>query len=200
MKLLSLSALCSLLLAASAPAAVIYSGSVNHAMPVNPTGFYLNPLSGATSTILPGDWNTAPWINPFFGGVYIATDDLLRPVITGADQIVNLASGTVIGSLSTFAVAESGSSTHVGTAVEQFQLGAPGILGFAFQPTTGGSTHYGWMRLTINNTGSGTLHDYAYENAAGTAILAGLTTSVPEPSRVVLMLGGLLAVSLRRRR
>lgn len=53
-----------------------------------------------------------PWFNPFFGGVFIANGDLLRPVITGTDQVVNLAAGTMIGATSNFVVGESGSTCY----------------------------------------------------------------------------------------
>lgn len=118
--------------------AVIYSGVQNLGVPQSPDGLYLNVYSGATAGAQPGSWNTAPWLNPFFGGVYIATDDLFLPVITGADQIVNLAAGTMIDVSSTFATAESGSTTHVGGGPLQFQLATPGYMGFAFRQTVAG--------------------------------------------------------------
>ena len=34
------------------------------------------PATPATAA-QPGDWNTAPWLNPFFGGVFIDTDAAL---------------------------------------------------------------------------------------------------------------------------
>jgi hypothetical protein len=180
-------------------AAVVYSGTVNIPIAQNFTGLYLNPLSGTTSGSHPGDWNTAPWLNPFFGGVYVGNDDLLRPVVTGADQIENLATGTMINGSSNMVAAESGSTTHIGAAANQFQLNTPGLIGFVMQPTTGGTLHYGWLLVTFHNSTSGMIHSYAYESTAGTGIAAGIT-GVPEPGRGVLVLAGLMLVMVRRRR
>ena len=181
----------------SAHSAVVYSGPVNIPIPLTLDGLYLNPYTGATAATQPADWNTAPWLNPFFGGVYLATDALLRPVITGADQVVNLGAGVTIGGGSNFAAGESGSSTHVGPAANQFQLGTPGFLGFAFEPAVAGPTHYGWAQITISNTGAGTLHNWAYDDAPGTGIPAGL---VPEPGSALMLGLAASAWAARRRR
>ena len=169
-------------------------------IPLTLDGIYLNLLSGATSGTQPGDWNTAPWLNPFYGGVYFGNDDLARPIVTGVDQIVNLGAGTMIDATSNFVAGESGSTTHIGPAPNQFQLGVPGYVGFTFQPTIGGDVYYGWASLTIQNTGPGTINSYAYENTPDLGILAGSTVSLPEPSRALLLMLGLLGVVVRRRR
>jgi hypothetical protein len=179
-----------------ADGAVIYSGVQNLSVPQSPDGLYLNVYSGATAGGQPGSWNTAPWLNLFFGGVYIATDDLLLPVITGADQIVNLAPGTMIDGTSTFASAESGSTTHLGGGPLQFQLATPGYMGFAFQQNVGGPLYYGWLQLTINNASPGIINDWAYESVAGVAIVTG----IPEPGRAPLLFFGTCIAFFRRKR
>ena len=191
------STLLALATASASHAGIVWSGLMNVPVPFTFDGIYLNPFTGATATTLPADWNAAPWLNPFFGGVDIGNDALLRPVITGADQVVNLGAGAAIGAASIFAAGESGSTTHVGAAANQFQLGTPGYLGFAFEPAPGGATYYGWAQLTISNTGAGTLHDWAYENAAGAAIRAG-AVPVPEPGTALFGLA-LLGTALTRR-
>lgn len=184
----------SLLLAASAPAAIIYSGLQDVSLPNDPEGVYLNVFTGNVSSSVPGNWSSAPVINPFFGGTAIGTSPLLLPVITGADQILNLAYGTLVGLSSTFAAGESGSSTHVGPAANQFQLGVEGYLGYQFQSTVGGQVYYGFMRITIDNDGSGaTIHDWSYDDT-------GAPIAVPEPGRACLMALGVLALMHRRRR
>ena len=178
--------------------AIIYSGVQDVAIPLDFDGVYLNVVSGSTITSEPASWNSSPWINPFFGGVYIGTSNLLNPVITGADQIEKLTFGSMIDGSSSFATGESGSSTHIGSAADQFQLNVPGYLGFRFQTTLGGSTNYGWMQVTINNAGEGSIHDWAYDNS-GHSILAG-ALAVPEPGRMSCVFVALIVMSLRRRR
>ena len=191
--------------AAASQAAVVYSGvrnvAIPLALPAGQEGAYVRLSDGVTATSYPGDtlWNTQPWLNPFFGGVDIANSPLLRPVITGTDQIVNLALGTVINGTSNFVAGESGSSTHVGGAANQFHIGTDGILGFVFETSVGGPDYYGWLRLDVNNAGPGTIVDWAYESTAGVPVLAGLV-SVPEPATAVIGVALLGVGMLRRRR
>lgn len=191
------------LFACSAHGAVIYSGEQNISVPQNLDGIYLNVVTGATSisNTPPGDWTTAPWINPIFGGVSLGGSELLRMATDGSSRAVNQAIGAIIDSGDTFAIGESGSTTHVGPAGDQFQLNAQGLLGFVMQTTTGGPLRYGWLRIAINNTGAGNILDWAYDDSA-TSIQAGWTgaTLVPEPSRVILLLLGLHGMLQRRRR
>ena len=188
-----------LLIAAPATrAATIFSGILDLPIPLEFEGEYLRLDTGATAAALPADWATAPWINPFFGGVDIGNSPLLRPVITGADQILNLAPGTLIGSASTFAAGESGSSTHVGLGLGQFALGVPGYLGVAFRSTAAGPDYYGWMQIQISNTGPGKIICWAREDVSGAPIQAG-AGAVPEPGTALLSLMG-AGLALRRRR
>jgi hypothetical protein len=190
----------------SSPAAVIYSGLTNEPIPGDTNGVYLNPLVG-TTTVDPyfTTWTFEPWLNPFMGGVYVASNSLLCPVITGVDTIVNLTAGTVIDGSLTFTSSESGSAGHTAAVVtpNKFTLGTPGYLGFKFKPTASSTdTFYGWAQVVFTNTGSGAkIIDWAYDDASGTAIAAGFTgSSVPEPSRAVLLGFGLVGLLMRRQR
>lgn len=189
-----------LLLLVTAPAgraaSIVYSGPLNIPVPLNLEGLYLNLYTGVATGTYPADWNTAPWLNPFFGGVDIGTSALLRPVVTGADQIVNLPGGTSIGTGSNFVLGESGSSTHVGAGAGQFALGVPGYLGFAMQSAPANPTFYGWLQIEIHNTGPGAVLGWAYQDTPDTPIPAGL---VPEPGTTALLVVGLCGL-LRRRR
>ena len=183
------------------PAALIYSGVQNVAVPQTFGGTYLRITDGFTTGTDPGAlFSTQPWLNPFFGGVDIANSDLLRPIITGTDQIVNLSAGTVINAGSNFGSAPSGSTTHVGAGANQFQLGTAGYIGFAFQTTTGGPDFYGWAQVVINNSTPGSIEDWAYDNTAGQSIQAGQIAPVPEPATLAAGLLCLGAGVLRRRR
>jgi hypothetical protein len=181
----------------SMPAAVVYSGPVTLPIPLNFDGIYLNPFTGSTAGTEPASWATAPWINPFFGGVYIGTNSLFRPAITGADQIVNLPAGTLIGSGLSFSPGQSGSISHLGAGPDQFVLGVPGYIGFAMQSVPAGPTLYGWLKIEIKNTGPGSILGWAYENTPGASIQSG---AVPEPTAAFLSLASAAVLTWRRRR
>ena len=191
-----------LFLASAIPsrAALIYSGVQNVAIPQTLDGVYVRLSDGFVTGTYPGDpgWAAGAWLNPFFGGVDVGNNPLLRPIITGTDQIVNLSLGTVIDSGSNFVAGESGSSTHTGAAANQFHPGTPGLIGFAFETTVGGPDHYGWLRMTVNNAGVGNITDWAIDDTAGVAVLAGVS-SVPEPATVLVGVA-LCGVSVLRRR
>jgi hypothetical protein len=188
-----------LLVAAPAQAIIIFYDSPIP-IPLDGNGVYLNLFSNATTGSEPGSFDTAPWINPFQGGVYVATSALICPVIVGADQIVNLASGTMIDATQTYAPpAPSGSASHMGGSAGQFRPNTPGYIGFKMQASPTSDTYYGWMSVSFNNTGSGSILSYAYESTAGTGIVAG-ATAVPEPSRAVLLLLASVGLLLRRKR
>jgi len=178
-------------------AAIVYSSFQNIAIPLDFEGEYLRPDTGQSTQTVPIDWASAPWINPFFGGVDIANSPLLRPVIHNGDQITNLDAGASITVASDYAIGESGSSTHVGADPGQFALNVPGYIGFAFRTTADGPDHYGWMELQINNTGPGQIISWAYEDTAGTGIQAG---AVPEPSTITLFGMAVFGFSVWRRR
>jgi hypothetical protein len=188
----------------SSQAALMYSGVQNVPIPVSPPlvgleGVYLRLSDGAVTSSFPADWSTAPWINPFFGGTDIASSDFLRPVITGADRVLNLAVGTVVDGTGNFASGANGSSTHIGAAVDQFQMGTPGVIGVAFKTALAGPDYYGWIRMMANNTGTGSIVDWAYETTPGIGVQAGV---VPEPASaaVALLLALPLACLLARSR
>ena len=188
------------ILAAATPASratIVYSGVQDFPIPFDLQGSYLRIDTGVTAGALPGDWATAPWINPFFGGVKIANSPLLRPIITGSSQILNLAVGTVIDGTSNFVAGESGSETHFGLGVGQFALNVPGYLGITFRSTVGGPDRYGWIELQVSNVGPGKIISWAYESVSAAPIQVGAT---PEPGSLGLLLVGTLGVLNRRRR
>ena len=202
--LIALMSACLSLSSAQVRASIIDGNGQNIAIPYDFDGIYLNVQTGATAFAQPGTWATEPWLNPFFGGTVIGNSASFLPIITGADQIVNLAFGTSIGAGGNFVAGPSGSSTHTGPAGNQFQVGVTGYIGYKFQwPGGGGQDHYGWMGVTVNDVGTGSIVNWAYENTAGTSILAGAVSGIPEPAQACCAL--LLAmpgacVLIRRRR
>ena len=200
MKTPSLLLLCALAVAVATPASratIIYRGVQDFPIPFDLEGSYLRIDTGATAGALPGDWSTAPWINPFFGGVKIANSPLLRPIITGSSQILNLAVGTVIDGTSNFVAGESGSETHFGLGVGQFALNVPGYLGVTFRSTVGGPDRYGWIELQVSNLGQGKIISWAYENVSAAPIQVGAT---PEPGVLGLLCASAGVLALRRNR
>jgi hypothetical protein len=89
----------------------------------------------------------------------------------------------------------NGSETHVGAAINQFQLGTQGYIGYEFEPDVGGLDYFGVMRVTIANDGvNALLHDWWYQSTAGAPV------TVPEPGRMVLLCVALTLACLRRSR
>lgn len=168
-------------------ATIVYSGVQDFPIPFDLEGSYLRIDTGATAVALPGDWTTAPWINPYFGGVKIANSPLLRPVITGSSQILNLAVGTVIDGTSSFVAGESGSETHFGLGAGQFALNVPGYMGVTFRSTVSGPDRFGWIELQVSNVGPGKIISWAYENVSAAPIQAGATGVAPEPGILALL-------------
>ncbi len=183
----------------SANAAVIYSGVQNIAIPTTFDGVYLDIDTGTTSTSVITGWD----INPFFGGFALGNSAAFQPVRTGtgnSDTILNLAYGTIVDSLLNYATGEAGSSDHIGGGANQFTDGSSGYLGFKFTDNSNAGTFFGWMRLTLTaNTSGATIHEWAYDNT-GSGLLVGSLAAVPEPSRAMLLLLGLISMLIRRRR
>jgi hypothetical protein len=182
----------------SANAAVIYSGLQSIPIPTTPAGIYLDLDTATTSAAPMTGWD----INPFFGGVALGGSAAFQPVRLGTgntDTIRLFAANDLIDSTLMYATGTNGSSDHLG-APGNFQDGVPGYLGFRFITNSSDGPFYGWMRLTLTaNTPGALIHDWAWEDNGG-AIQAGSLLSVPEPSRALLMMLGLLALAARRRK
>lgn len=138
-----------------AGADIIYSGLLDTAIPTAFTG----------TTVQVGDGT----LNPFFGGVGVANNDMLQPGRVGSgnlDAIRKYGTGVTIDSAMTLdaALGYGGSSTHLGSDTAlQFQVNQVGYLGFKLD-----GTNYGWMRVVFtNNTGGAKVLDWAYDNSAG---------------------------------
>ena len=185
-------------LAVPTNAAVIYSGLQNIPIPTTFDGIYLDLDDGSTSTSTILGWD----INLFFGGVGLGGSADFQPVRIGTgnmDTVVQLAMNDLIDHTLNYSTGENGSSDHLG-APGNFQDGVPGYLGFRFTKNNATGPYYGWMRLTLTgNTSGAFIHDWAWEDDGG-AILAGSLLSLPEPSRALLIMLGLCAGALARRR
>lgn len=202
---LRLSAIVLVLMAATPPSqgALHYSDFQNLVIPSNLDGIYLNPLTGAASIVPPSDFETAPWLSLFFGGTAIGSNPFVAPVITapatgnGDGLVLKVLTLQDIGPALNYASGYNGSENHTGSGPGQFQVGVPGYIGYAIRTATNGPVTFGWLRITVNDNGSGIIHDLAYQETPGVAILAG---SVPEPGTAVLMLLTTAALVFSRRR
>ena len=188
-----------LILALPAHSAVIYSGVQNIAIPTGFSGIYINLDNAATGTSAITGWD----INPFFGGAGVANSTAFQPARLASgnlDPALRLNLGDVVGAALTYSSGFGGSGdpvAHLGAAANQFQVGSEAYMGFRFTTDTSTGPFYGWIRVAFtNNTSGGLIKDWAYDDT-GAAITI---ESVPEPSRAILGLFGLLALNLRRRR
>ncbi len=203
--------------AGAAQAVIVYSGTVNIAIPNTTAGLYVNVLDGTTYTgpstfpSLPGpganyDFNlfgSTSWtfFSPTSSGqsapaVPTTSRGYVAGTTTGA--ALNLVEGTLIGGSSVF---NTGSPSAAALTT-----GGPAIFGFRFRNegadlTTAAddTVHYGWARVQLTAGVPGTLIDYAFESTPLTAIPAGVAV-VPEPATWLMMGLGAAALVARRQR
>ncbi len=203
-----------------AQAVVVYSGTVNIAVPNSFDGLFLNVVTGSTfaGPGFPalGGAGANYDVNIYFSGTWtLFAPGFLgqsepTPVPAGSKGYVadsptgtalNLPVGTLIGGSSVF----NTSTTPAGALA----TGATTVLGFRFRNegpnlavSTDDTVHYGWarFRLPSSGTGPGTLVDYAFESTPLTAIAAGVTTPIPEPASYAMFGAGLLGLMAFMRR
>ncbi len=187
--------------AASANAAIVYSGVVNFVCAVDIDGCYINVETGVLSngpgSGVPG-WDVNPYSSASGMNFFNSTGGgQLRQTGQTTGPAGNLAAGTVIGSAGSY---NTSTSNVFGTASAGWQYSAVNMIGFRFVAAAG-TTHYGWMRFAMGAAGSSgtsmtrTVVDYAYENVANASIEAG---AIPAPGAIALL--GLAGLAGRRRR
>jgi autotransporter-associated beta strand protein len=145
-----LTGLVTLTLILPASADTIYSGLLDTPIPTD--------FTGTTVTIAGGT------LNPFFGGVGVANNNLLQPFRDGTgnlDTLLNLSVGTTIDAGTVYLSSGYGGSVdHLGAS---FMAGTEGYLGFKLN-----NSNYGWMRVVFtNNTSGAMIKDWAYDNGGG---------------------------------
>jgi MYXO-CTERM domain-containing protein len=192
--------------AASANAAIVYSGVINFACAVDIDGTYINvetgQLSNGPGTGVPG-WDVNPYSTAGGMNFFNSTGggQMRRPGVT-TGTAGNLAVGTVIGAAGSY---NTGTGNVYGTTAATglnggWTYSSENIIGFRFV-SAAGTTHYGWMRFLMGAAGSAgtsmtrTVVDFAWENVAGTSIEAG---AVPAPGALALL--GVAGLASRRRR
>lgn len=141
----------------------------------------------------------------FGGGNYMGATILFAPgqlvgFSNGLAYVSNLAPNSVIGP-GTVGPSFFGSMAYGGANPNaQFNNTTGGILGLSFPAN--GNTYFGWVRVNVNQAaGTFTVVDFAYETTPSTAILAGATGTIPEPTVTLgLLAGGAAGLGIYRRR
>lgn len=188
-------------LAGSANAAIIYSGSKNILIPTTLVGVYIDIDRGGTVPEEGSGWD----VNFIFNGEGIGNSQSFQTVATTIAldaPTLNLTIGQAVGSSSTFSTpypsGYSSSSTHIGNNPGQFVSSGEGFIGFKFTTNSSSGPHYGWLRVELSNTdATGLVKDWAYENTVNSSIIVG---AIPEPSGLFLLSIGTAGAILRRRR
>jgi len=190
-----------LLLSQHAFGAVVYSGILNHQVPVTNQGTVMNL---ATGTLLNGIASGLPgWdVNPY--GTSATNVALLAGAGTGIMRNpgagtntfrTNLALGTVVGPAGFF---YGNSAAAIGTAVGQWTANSEGYFGLKFINEATGLTHYGFVALRIGaNATDRTIVGFGFESTANTAITV---TTIPVPAPAAGLISLVACFGGRRRR
>jgi hypothetical protein len=175
---------------------VLYSGFQNITISNSFTSVYVDVDGFSSSSSQASGWD----VDTFFGGEAFGNSAAFQPVrLTTANNsaIVSLTVGEQVDGFDTYANVAAGSSTHVGSALNQFASGTQGYLGFRLTDNNAAGPYYGWMRVNFSNTGGlGAILDWAYETS-GESITVG---TIPEPTSYTLLGLGSIFLACRRRK
>lgn len=173
---MALASLPALVAANDAQAAVRYR-AFNVPIAADVHGLYLNVETGAAGSTA-GDvlgWDLNPY-GPSSLTFYNASGTgMMRQPGTINGSAAALLPQTLVGSAASF----GSGSVVFGSGSGNWQLNAINLFGFRFVAADG-FVRYGWGRIEVGPTlATRTLVDIAYEDAPGTAIYAGATSSSP---------------------
>ena len=198
--------------ASCANAAVVSFVDVDIPIPTTYAGVSLNLETGVFENDLDGV--AGGDVNFIFGGEWITNDadegavsPTWQPVRVGSgnsDTIANLGIGSIVGPAPLppgldYSTGYGGSVDHITPTPPtplRFESGVTGYIGFSMD-VGAASPVYGWMEVTLQDDNTpGTIHSWAYQDD-GTPLAVG---AIPEPSQSILVMMGVLATALRRRR
>ncbi len=186
----------------SASAAVVSFIDEDIAIPTDFVGVSLDLETGATSSSLEG--LSGGDLNFVFGGQAFSNDadenatapswQPVRGNTGNSDVLENLGVGVEVGPTSTVSSDFGGSTDNFAN----FTPGERGYVGFSLILDDGNDTvAYGWVEVTFqDNDTPGVIHSWAYDDTGDPLAVA----AVPEPTQSVLIIMGLAATALRRRR
>lgn len=186
----------------SAGAAVVSFIDEDIAIPTGFAGVSLDLETGASSLVIEGAEGAD--VNFVFGGAGFSNDadqNATAPswqpvrVDTGnSDVLENLGIGVEVGPTSTVSSDFGGSTDNFAN----FTSGERGYVGFSLILDDEDNTvAYGWVEVTFqNNDTPGVIHSWAFDNTGEPLAVA----AIPEPTQSVLIIMGLAATALRRRR
>jgi hypothetical protein len=195
--------------ASSVSAGIVFVDLGDVSIPADETGVFINILDRTISFEFPATFESQPWLNLFSGGLGIANSSMVRPWASaspytfGSDYFVNVDPGVVVNNSGLFVTGESGSEGHVYTGsgqlpAGQFASGQAGFLAFEYDLSDGAGIAYGWIRLTLNQSGAGIGFDLARTDTNEESIIVG---AVPEPAAFAGFAGlACLTLVLGRRR
>lgn len=199
-----------------AEAAIVYSGAQNITATFPATiGFdythiNINGVGGPDLAIRAGGGTMPSFFNAPFGDVGLGgLTNQASIAIQGGFFAKKLASGANISAALGGWAQAYGYLRRSGIIASGYWnvSNQPGFAAFRLD-AGGGNYQYGWIRLKWTDSAGDsnpypntvTAIDWAYESTPNTAIQAGDTGPVPEPSRALLALAGAGAAFLRRRR
>ena len=186
----------------SASASVVSFIDEDIAIPTDFAGVSLDLETGDTSSSLEG--LSGGDLNFVFGGQAFSNDadqnatvpswQPVRVNTGNSDALENLGVGVEVGPTSTVSSDLGGSTDNF----VNFTPGERGYVGFSLILDDGNDTvAYGWVEVTFqNNDTPGMIHSWAFDNTGEPLAVA----AIPEPTQSVLIIMGLAATVLRRRR
>jgi len=191
-----------LLQSQTASAAVVYSGILNHPVPVTNQGTVVNFITGVVqngaASGVPG-WDVNPYGTSANNVALLASagTGIMRNPGAGTSTFrTNLALGTVVSPSAFF---YGNSAAVIGTSVGQWTANSEGYFGLKFTNESTGATHYGFVALRIGaNATDRTIVGYGYESVANVAITV-TTIPVPAPAAGLIALGAGFGARRRRR-
>jgi hypothetical protein len=181
-------------LAQNVDAAVVYTDVPDTTITQNQGPIYINLDNVGQNEFAIAAFLNSVRVNPYNIGAQQS-----KVLTSGSYYVNSFAGGASIGP----GAAEAGGARFAGRQSGPYFynfVGTGKYVGLKWD-IGGGAFNFGWARVDVTsaNNGTATLFSYAYESTPNTAIIAGDTGAVPEPSSLALLAAGAGAIGLKRR-